>query len=206
MTRKIPAILAIILCLILATGCSRMSETAVPVKHNVIEGDVTEMKIDLPVQMSAKAQNLTPTDTQGFVVKQLGYVDKSKNAANFSAMAFSSVHLNTDKINALGPVGKKSFHESMEKAATKGFTNSFLQSVNGHNSTMERKDLTINGIDVHEYLVTYQDQSDKTRVAKTLYIPDETEVWFVIIDYSKDDAKAEKQADTCLSSIKLVKK
>lgn len=206
MTRKISAILAVILCLILAAGCSRMSETAVPVKHNVIEGDVTEMKIDLPVQTSAKAQNLTPADTQGFVVKQLGYVDKSKNAAGFTAFGFSPIHLDTDKVSALTPAEKKAFAEGMEKGIIKTFTSGYVKGMNGHNSTIEHKDITINSIDMHEYSVGYQDKENKEHVAKTLYIPSDTEIWLVIIDYPKDDAKAAQQADKCLSSIKLVKK
>lgn len=206
MTKKLPVLILLIICLACIVGCSRLSETAVPVKHNTIAGDATELKIDLPIQMSTKVQDLTPADTQGYVIKQLGYIDRSKNAADFSAIAFSSVHLNADKVASLGPAGKKTFMDSMEKSAMKSFTASYLQSVNGSNSAVEKKEMTINGVDTHEYIVTYQSKENKPCVAKMLYIPDDTEVWIVVIDYPKDSEKAEKQADTSLSSIKIVKK
>ena len=182
MSKKLPALILLIVCLVCITGCSRLSETAVPVKHNTIAGDATELKIDLPIQMNAKAQDLTPADTQGYVIKQLGYIDRSKNAADFSAIAFSSVHLNTDKVASLGPAGKKTFMDSMEKSAMKSFIMSYLQSVNGSNSAVEKKEMTINGIDAHEYIVTYQSKESKPCVAKMLYIPDDAEVWIVVID------------------------
>lgn len=206
MTKKLPVLILLIICLVCIAGCSRLSETAVPVKHNVIAGDATELKIDLPIQMNTKAQDLTPADTQGYVIKQLGYIDRSKNAADFSAIALSSVHLNADKVANLGPAGKKTFMDSMEKSAMKSFTASYLQSVNGSNSTVEKKEMTINGADAHEYIVAYQSKENKPCVAKMLYIPGDTEVWIVVIDYPKNSEKAEKQADTCLSSIKIVKK
>lgn len=206
MMKKQFALIAFILCIALVAGCSYLSETAVPVKHNTIAGDITELRIDLPIQMNAKAQDLTPADTQGYVIKQLGYIDRSKNAADFSAIALSSIHLNTDKVANLGPAGKKTFTASMEKSAMKSFTASYLQSVNGSNSAVEKKEMTINGIDVHEYIVTYQSKESKLRIAKMLYIPDDAEIWIVVIDYPKDSEKAEKQSDTSLSSIKIVKK
>ena len=206
MMKKQFALIAFILCTVLAAGCSYLSETAVPVKHNVIAGDATELKIDLPIQMNTKAQDLTPADTQGYIIKQLGYIDRSKNAADFSAIALSSVRLNADKVASLGPVGKKTFMDSMEKSAMKSFTASYLQSVKGSNSAVEKKEMTINGIDAHEYIVTYQSKENKPCVAKMLYIPDDAEVWIVVIDYPKDSEKAEKQADTCIGSIKIVKK
>lgn len=206
MSKKLPALILLIVCLVCITGCSRLSETTVPVKHNIIAGDATELKIDLPIQMNAKAQDLTPADTQGYVIKQLGYIDRSKNAADFSAIALSSVHLSTDKVASLGPAGKKTFMDSMEKSAMKSFTMSYLQSVTGSNSAVEKKEMTINGTDAHEYIVAYQSKESKPCIAKMLYIPDDTEVWIVVIDYPKDSEKAEKQADTCLSSIKIAKK
>ncbi|MDY2685729.1 MAG: hypothetical protein SOV43_06110 [Selenomonadaceae bacterium] len=206
MTKKLSAFILLIICLACIAGCSRLSETAVPVKHNIFAGDTTELQIDLPIQMNAKAQNLTPADTQGYIIKQLGYIDRSKNAADFSAITFSSVHLNTDKIASLSVAGKKTFMDNMEKSAVKSFTASYLQSVNGSNSAVEKKEITINGIDAHEYIVTYRSKEGKPCIANMLYIPDDTEVWIVVIDYPKDSEKAEKQAGICLSSIKIVKK
>lgn len=38
MSKKLPALILLIVCLVCITGCSRLSETAVPVKHNTIAG------------------------------------------------------------------------------------------------------------------------------------------------------------------------